>query len=290
MIDFIINPIAGGKKGKKMKKNLNLVENYLKEKQVEYSFHFTTYKGHAKKITEELIENGAMDIVVCGGDGTLHEVVNGFSRFENVNLGLLPCGTGNDFARALNLPTNVIEALEIILKGETKYIDFMQMPTVRGINIIGTGIDIDVLKRYESLKKKTKLGYTKCLIKSLFKFKNVEFDVTINGETEHRKSILACIANGCVYGGGIPICPVASPNDNLLNFITADDLKGLKLISVFLKLKKGKVLSVKEVVHKKSDKISFKINPPYTINVDGELYDDIPFEIEIVSNKLKMYC
>ena len=148
MLDFIVNPIAGGKHGKKTRKTVALIENLLKQKNVEYCLHITNHKMHALSLTKTLIERGATDIIVVGGDGTLHEVINGFSNFENVNLGLIPCGTGNDFASALNIPLNPEKALEIILTSQPKYVDFMQMPTVRVINIIGAGIVVDVLKRY----------------------------------------------------------------------------------------------------------------------------------------------
>ena len=108
MFDFIINPLAGGKKGKKIKKALNAVEQRLNERKIEYRFHFTRYKRHATALTTELIENGATDIIVVGGDGTLHEVLNGFIDFNKTALGLIPCGTGNDFAFSLSLPKDPV--------------------------------------------------------------------------------------------------------------------------------------------------------------------------------------
>ena len=80
MLDFIINPIAGGKNGKKIKKVVLFIEDYLKTNNVDYRLHFTNHKGHAKTLTETLILEGATDIIVVGGDGTLHEVVNGFTE------------------------------------------------------------------------------------------------------------------------------------------------------------------------------------------------------------------
>ncbi len=289
MLDFIINPIAGGKNGKNMQSNISLIENRLKEKKAEYKFHYT--KGHKDAIllTDELIKNGATDIICVGGDGTLHEVINGFSNFEKVNLGLIPCGTGNDFAASINLPENPVKALDLILKGTPKYTDFMQMPSVRGINIIGTGIDVDVLKRYENLKKKTKWGYTKCLIKTLLNFKYSDFNVLINGKEEKYRSFIVCVANGYRYGGGIPICPIADPTDNKLDFLVVRSMKKLKIIPTFIKLKKGKILNVKETLSEKLESVKIASIKPCTLNVDGELYDNIPFEVEIIKNKLKMY-
>lgn len=289
MLDFIINPIAGGKHGKKTRKVASIIEKILNEKKIDYRFHLTNQKGHAKSLTETLIERGATDIIVVGGDGTLHEVINGFSNFENVNMGLIPCGTGNDFASALNIPINPEKALSIILNNSPKYVDFMQMPTVRGINIIGTGIDVDVLTRYEKLKKKNKINYTTCLIKTLFNFKYSEFTADIDGKSIPYRSFIACIANGNVYGGGIPICPIANPTDNKLNFVAVREIPKIKIVGAFLKLKKGKILSLKQAEHFDCSQVKILTDKPCTVNVDGELYENVPLEVKIVSNTLKIY-
>lgn len=289
MLDFIINPIAGGKGGKKTKKVVSILDKILLEKKVEFCFHFTTHKGHAKELTKTLIDGGATDIIVVGGDGTLHEVINGFTNFDKINLGLIPCGTGNDFACAVNIPLDTEKALNIILDEQPKFVDFMQLGKVRGINIIGTGIDVDVLKRYNKLKKKTKFNYTGCLIKTLFNFNYTEFSAKIDNKEKNYRSFIACVANGHVYGGGIPVCPPANPTDNKLNFVAVRSMPKLKIIGAFLKLKKGKILSLKQAEHFECQKVSINTSEPCTINVDGELYENLPFDVEIVSNTLKMY-
>ena len=289
MLDFIINPTAGKAHGKKNKSTIQTLESVLKERKVEYAFHFTEYKRHAVELTGKLIKNGATDVIAVGGDGTLHEVVNGFTDFDKASLGLIPCGTGNDFASALNLPSDPVKALNLIIDGTPKFVDFMQMPTVRGINVIGTGIDVDVLKRYEALKKKNKFGYTKSLIKTLFKYKCTKFKVAVDGIKKDVHTFIAAIANGNVFGGGIPLCPVASPTDNKLNFLTVKAMNKIKIIGAFLKLKAGKILSVRQTEHSTCTEVKIDMPTPYTVNVDGELYENIPFEIKIVPNTLRMY-
>ena len=290
MLDFIANPCAGGKNGKKIKRAINLITEKLKSLNVDFAFHYTEYPAHAVTLTKELIKAGATDIIALGGDGTLHEVINGFSDFNRVNLGLIPCGTGNDFAAAVGIPEDIEKALDIILAGKPQFTDFMQMPTVRGMNIIGMGIDVDVLRAYEAHKKKTKLTYTLCLIKSLFKFNYIDFDVeTESGKKENYRSIIAAIANGHRYGGGIEICPPAKPFDGKLDFVAMREMKKLKLIGAFNKLKKGKVLTLPQAVHFNAEKIKITPKGDYTVNVDGQLYDNIPFEVQIVRDTLKMY-
>ena len=289
MIDFIVNPTAGGKDGKKIKKALPKIEKHLLEKGVKYVIHMTKHVHQATEITDKLIKQGATCIVVIGGDGTLHEVINGFSNFDKVSLGIIPCGTGNDFASALGLPLDPIEALDVILETQPKYTDFMQMPTVRGLNVIGMGIDVEVLKKYQALKRKTKFKYTWCLIKTLFDFKSTEFEVEIDGEKTHTRSFIAAIANGHRFGGGIKICPVAKTDDKKLNFIAVREIKGLKLVLAFLKLKQGKILSFPQTIHQTTTEVKITPEKPYSVNVDGELYENIPFEIKIVSDTLRVH-
>ena len=290
MLDIIVNPKAG-KNGKKILKALPKIEKRLIERNVSYVIHKTEMPNHATALTKSLIDGGATCIVVVGGDGTLHEVINGFDNFDKVTLGIIPCGTGNDFASNLKLPLDVVEALDLILDGEPKYTDFMQMPTVRGLSIIGMGIDVDVLKRYRALKRKNKFGYTACLIKTLFKFDYIDFSCNFdqNESAEDYRSFIACIANGHCYGGGIPICPIADSTDKKLDFIAVKEIKRSKIIGAFLKLKGGKILSLKETTHKNMQTIQITPNGHYTVNVDGELYDDIPFEVKIVSDKLRVF-
>ncbi len=289
MLDFIINPVAGGKKGKKIANTVEKIKAHLKKRAIDFSMHFTHRKGGAKELTEEVIKNGAEIVVVVGGDGTLHEAINGFSSFDKVAMGIIPCGTGNDFASALGLPFDVEKALDLIIDGEAKYTDFMQMPTVRGLNVIGTGIDVDVLRRYAKKKKKNKLAYTTSLIKTLFNFDYIKFKSDVDGEKEEYTSFIACIANGYRYGGGLEVCPPADPTDGALDFVAVDQIKGLKIINAFLKLKKGKLLTLKQAHHKTAKRIEIFPEGEYTVNVDGELYDDIPFVVEIVSNTLRVY-
>nr|MBO4518182.1 YegS/Rv2252/BmrU family lipid kinase [Clostridia bacterium] len=289
MLDFIVNPLAGGKKGKKIKRTLSVIENRLQACAIPYALHYTEYPRHATELTASLIENGATAIIAVGGDGTLHEVINGFSNFDRVAMGVIPCGTGNDFASAVNIPEDPIKALEIILQNKPQFTDFMQMPTVRGLNIIGMGLDVDVLRRYENCKKKTKLTYTTCLIKSLFKFGYSEFDVIADEKKEHYRSIIAAVANGHRYGGGIAICPPANPADKQLDFVAMKQIKGLKLIGAFLKLKKGKILTLPQAVHFTTQNIKIIPNGHYTVQVDGQLYEDIPFDVKIVSDTLRFF-
>ena len=272
-----------------MTKNLALVEAKLKKLDVVYRLHKSEYPRHAIELTKKAIEDGAKTVVAMGGDGTLNEVVNGLCNFENITFGLLPCGTGNDFAGHLGIPEDVEAALDIVLQREAKYIDFIQMPNLRAINVVGMGIDVEVLKLYSKLEKKTKIGYTNCLLRTLFTYKCVRFTSETNGVKREHKAFLACVANASMIGGGMKISPASDVADGKLNFVFVDEIKGLKILPALIKFKKGKLLSLPQAHSELCDKITISSDKYSTLNVDGELYENQPFSAEVVHETLKMH-
>ena len=142
MLNFIYNPCAGSGKSQKY---YDIISKELKNSGIEHAFFETKGKSHATKIANELTSNGNSDIIVMGGDGTLHEVLNGLSNPANVNLGLIPCGSGNDFAASANIPSSPLDALGVILSGNTKYVDFMDCSGVRGISALARSFASEIL-------------------------------------------------------------------------------------------------------------------------------------------------
>jgi len=288
MIKIILNPKSGGGKVKKV---FEKIKPILDEKKVEYVVYETEKEKQAIYLANELTKEGACDIVVIGGDGTLNEVVNGFSNFENCRLGLIPAGTGNDFATGANIPKDPVAALDLILNGEAKYTDYMQMDAgVRGINIIGTGIDVEILQRCKRSKiLKGKLQYLISLIISLFKFKNYKVTAKFNGKEKEYQALIACVGNGCMFGGGIRMCPKAQIDDNKLDFVVADGVKRRKIPGAFIKLMKGRILEQDFTRFENVERVEVYPEKKFIMNVDGELYEDLEFKVSIVKNKLMMY-
>ena len=129
---------------------------------------------------------------------------NSRANFENCRLGIIPAGTGNDFAACAGIPLDPLKALDLVLNGEAKYTDYMQLDGgVRGINIIGTGIDVEILQRCRRSKiLRGKLQYIFSLVISLFKFKNYSVRTECNGQEHRYQSLIACVGNGTTLGGG----------------------------------------------------------------------------------------
>lgn len=288
MLNIILNPVSGG--GKVMRA-FRKVRDKLETAKAEFRVFETEREKQAIHLAYELTSEGACDILVVGGDGTLSEVVNGFTNFENCRLGLIPAGTGNDFAACAEIPLDPVEALDLVLHGEAKYTDFMQMDGgVRGINIIGTGIDVEILQRCRRSKiLRGKLQYLISLIISLCKFKNYSIRSVCNGKEREYKSLIACVGNGTTLGGGIKMCPSAVIDDGLLDFVVVDNVTRGRIPGAFVKLMKGKILEQDFTRFERCERTEVYPENKFTMNVDGELYDGLEFKVEVVKNKLRMF-
>lgn len=288
MLDFIIHVGSGAGRARRYKK---ILEKYMDERKIPYKFHVTEHAGHATEIARELSLSGECEIISVGGDGTLNEVLNGIEYFDNANLGVIPAGSGNDFATAIGIPEkDPIRALEIILENKPIFTDYMQMGNTRGINVIGTGIDVDVLRRYYKWRgKPTKVKYLFALIASLFKFNFYKMHFNLSGKEDDRYCMLAAAANGRFFGGGVEIAPKAIVDDGLMDVITVGHIKKTSIPGAFIALKKHKILSYPATRMERTDKIEISGENLVALQVDGEIYENTPFKIELIHNKLKFF-
>jgi lipid kinase, YegS/Rv2252/BmrU family len=286
MYCIIVNPNAGKGKGKK---NLKTVLKLFSERGAEYSVFETTRAGEAKEFSERLTSSGEQEIIVVGGDGTLHEVLNGLSDPSSCRLGLIPSGTGNDFSAAAGLPSNAAQAAEIILSGETKETDFLCVGGVRCMNVGGLGMDVDVLVRCKKGRfVKGKIKYLLSLLQSLFTFKGYEIEIESGERRETHKALIAVACNGTQIGGGIRICPASVIDDGKIDVMAVECMGKAQIVKAFLYLMKGKVLDYPAAEHFLCERVKIVPSQPCTVQLDGELYDGLEFDARIECG-LKMY-
>ena len=289
MFHFIYNPIAGKGRSAQFKQAL---EARLERSGVAHAFHETKRRREAIDIARALTEGQAadMDIVAMGGDGTLNEVLNGLADPARVRLGIVPCGSGNDFAAVAGIPQTPEGALEVLLKGEAKPTDFLECSGVRGINAIGTGIDVDILRRYNRMKLlKGSAAYLASLIITLLRFKLKRFTEFVGDAPREHRAFIACAGNGQRIGGGIPICPEAKIDDGLMDIVIVDDISRLGIPGAFMKLMKRKILTLPTTAFRRDSRLRITSDSPMSIQIDGEIYDDLPFDVRVVPGGLRVY-
>ena len=285
MLHFIYNPIAGNGLAAKARA---AIEPRLDD--IPHQFHEAQYKKHATELVRQLTASGETEIVAMGGDGTLNEVLNGLADPAKARLGLIPCGSGNDFASAAGLPADPVEALSIVIKGEAKYTDFMECSGVRGINAIGTGIDVGILRRYARMKLlKGSAAYLTSLITTVMAYRARRFEeITENGSVSH-EAFIACAGNGRTIGGGIPICPDAVVDDGLLDITIVDGISRAAIPAAFFKLMKRKVGEIRTAHIARQTSLIIRSEQLMPVQVDGEIYDDLPFDVRLIHNVLRFY-
>ena len=279
MFHIIFNPVAGKKKSIK---KLRVVERVLAERELSYALHQSKDVHDAQEIVRGLTEAGETEFIILGGDGTLNEVLNGLKDPSICTLGLVPSGTGNDFAARMGISLDPEKAILRILDGEAKPVDYLEVSGTRCMNVAGLGIDVDVLERCQRGRLKGKIKYLFSLIRSLFAFKGCQVEIRSEERVETYDVLLGAVCNGSQFGGGVRICPIADSTDGKLNAVLVESPGGKwKIIKAFLSLMKGKILEKPITTTFLCDEIKIIPKSNCAMQMDGELYKEYDFTAKI---------
>lgn len=281
-MEIIANPLSGKNKGKEV---LEQVQVFLNKKKIPFSVHITKEAGHGTQLAQKLCAEGAKTIIALGGDGTFHEVLNGMD-FTKSRMGLIPAGRGNDYADGTGISRDPCQALEAIINGNLADYDYIQVGQKRCLNVGGTGLDVAVLQH--TAKSNNSVTYTTSLIHCLLNYKPYKIQVELNGKTLDYSCVMAAVCNGSQFGGNIKLCPPAKNNDGLMNLIIIEKPPKIPTIFVMPCFVKGKHMNKPYVKHCLCE--SVKIITPAPIQLDGEIYYDIPFEAKIVKGGFKTFA
>ena len=289
MLHFIYNSKADAcKKG-----FLRKLEKKLQKSGAQYDIIDPDEEGgldaYIQRVTSEE-ENPTL--VAVGGDGTVNFVLSALPDPSRVTLGLIPAGTGNDFAKAARIPQG-LKALKLILGREPKSTDYLEDDSgCRSMNIAGLGIDVDILERYEESRRSGKRGaglYYKCLLASLRKFNAVPMRVVADGEEHTYNALLAAGCNGQYFGGGIRICPASRLDDGLMDLVVVEFPKRSKIFFYLIKLKLGKILKVKIAHHVRCKRAEIYPEGEERVQFDGELVSLPALKLRVVAGGIKLY-
>jgi diacylglycerol kinase (ATP) len=298
----ILNPSAGGSLAKK---EWPLIKRELERQELPFKKIETQYPLHAISLISNMIKSGYRRVIAIGGDGTLHEIVNGIMRQKHIApseiiLGMISVGTGNDWIKTHSISTNYAEAIRLIKTekvihhdvGRVVYKNEQQMDETRYfINSIGIGFDARVVKYIlpNKLKGKSKKSdYMKGLIKSLFSNKNISSLIHLDDKKIETK-IYNLTIGLCQYkGGGFKLLPHAIPNDGLLDVTLACKISKCKLILSLPKLFGGRVEKIKYFDFYQVQNIKLDISAPICFEADGEYLGLHPLNVSIRPNQLQL--
>ncbi len=284
MFYIIANPRA-----ERVRKILDPITQKLKEAGLDYDIFAGEDKEEITKKIRTLSENGAEDFIAVGGDGTVNDVISSVVDPARLRLGIVPVGTGNDFAAAAKIPEG-LAALDYIVGCEPKPTDYIQFEEgFRSINIAGVGIDVDILERSYRMKRGGKSKYFRSLLSSLAHYKGQRIEVTVDGQCFTKTALIAAICNGSQLGGGIRICPPAVIDDGKLNLFVADCPRRIRIPFELMRLMQGKIIGRPIVTHLLCEKVRIVQIEGKSAEFDGEIAECRVLTAEAVHGKLKVY-
>ena len=205
-IRFIVNPISGKSRRNDLPEQ---VERILNADRFEHDIKVSEYAGHARVLTQEAIDLGYEIIAAVGGDGTINEVGTALIGTD-IALAVIPCGSGNGLSRCLNIPLDLVKALELINRRATCLIDTVTVNDVPFISIGGTGYDAQVADDYAHDTRHGFNTYLHYILKNYFTLGEQEYTLQLADRSFTTKAFFISFANSNQMGYDVPISPKAS--------------------------------------------------------------------------------
>ena len=290
---FIINPAAG--KGRLADAVVEKIKSSQLAKDLDVDMYFTASGGDAVDYVRRTAAEGEHAFFACGGDGTLCEVANGIMSLENrdnVYLGTVPSGTGNDFVRNFSSPENFLD-IDAQLSSVPMDIDLIGCNDIYSVNMINIGFDCEVVVEKEALQsRKTfppKLAYIVGLVKTLVKKPGVKCRISFDGEeAQEYDLLLTTYGNGEFCGGGFHSNPRSAVNNGKINALTVDNISRLKFLSVVGSYKNGTHLKYTDILQDRmAEEVRLEFDREINISVDGDLVKVTELTLRIAKGAVK---
>lgn len=272
---YIINPISGTRKKSGLQK---LIEEQTKKENIPFKIFPSLASGDYSFLSSIIKEEKITDVIVAGGDGTLSQVVGSLMN-ENVNFGIIPCGSGNGLAMAAGISKQPLKALNIIFKNRTKSIDGFYTNDHFSCMLTGVGFDAKVAHEFAKQPKRGLKKYAVLVGKNFFSAKSYHFTIESNGLTFSTEAYFISIANSNQFGNNFTIAPKALLSDGLLDIVivkkTAKPLLLYNLVKQILagRLQKMETSLKLPVIYFQTKQLSIENNNLAPVHIDGD-----PFE------------
>jgi diacylglycerol kinase (ATP) len=252
--------------------------------------------GHLTELAAEAVRAGATQLVVVGGDGTVHEAVNGLlgAGGGEVELAILSRGTGTDFAGSLGLPRKFDEAVRVALEGRVRTIDAGRATFHHGqawfANFAGAGISGAIARDANASSKALggKASFMLSTAKVFARWKSAAVEAVVGTETRRGQMFEIVAMNGPYAAGGMRIAPEASLDDGLLDCVLFGDLTKVDFATTFPKIYSGRHLAHPKIELMRVPAVSIESDPPLPVVLDGEQPGTTPARFEIVPRALRV--
>ncbi len=297
----VVNPVAGNGRGLD---DFPVITKLLRQEQISYEPVFTEHKHHATELTVAAIRQGYRHIIVVGGDGTLHEVVNGLFIQQEVDprevlVALLAVGTGNDWVRTVGMPRRYEDAVKAIREGYSflqdvgvvSYEEAHYRQTRYMANVAGVGFDAVVAGRIAHLRQKRRLNswsYVRSLVRSYFGYKSTGVKVWVDDKLVHNDLLMSLAIGICKYnGGGVQQLPKAVADDGLLDLSLIRPIHFWHIIFRFHYLFNGGIYRIGHVKQARGSRVRVESSPEIPLEIDGEVLGGSPVEFSVLHRAVR---
>ena len=262
-IIYIINPISGTKSKSDLQK---FVERETKEKGIPFFVFPSVADANYSFLHSIIKEEKITDVVIAGGDGTISSVVGSLLK-EDVDFGIIPCGSGNGLAHTAKISKQQAKALDIIFNGTASAIDGFFVNDRFACMLAGVGFDAKVAHEFADHPKRGLMTYAQLTLKNFFSINPFRFELNFENRTLDIDAFFMSIANSNQFGNNFTIAPKASLSDGLLDIVIVTSQNKVSFVLQTLKQMAGwNVLETSSVVTKKSGVIYFQTDKLEIIN------------------------
>ena len=298
----IVNPVAGGGRGLD---HFPRISKFLRDAGIPCEPVFTEHKFHATELTVTAVKEGYRRIIVVGGDGTLHEAVNGlFIQQEvpptEVLLAVVAVGSGNDWVRTFGISNRYQDAVRAIAEGYSflqdvgvvSYEESHYRQNRYIANVAGAGFDAFVVRKLSHLKKKghkSRWRYTWCLVKSFFRYKSTGVKVWVDDRLVYNNLLLSVAIGVCKFnGGGIQQLPDAVADDGMLDLSLVRPVHFWHVLFRFHYLFNGGIYRIRHILRERGSRIRIESSPEVSVEADGELLGKTPLEFSVLHQAIRV--
>ena len=298
---IIANPFSNSGKTSKI---IDLAVKKLQSNLISHQIRLTERSGDEIEFVKEATQDGYNKILAIGGDGTVQKVVAGITIQKNIPtekmiFGLIPSGTGNDWAKSKNIPLNVSDAINLLINGSINEQDVGVAKIVGGsetktryfVTYSGVGFDSFMLEKIKNYKWLGKLSYLVCAIMNFTKYKNIALEV-VTSKTKIDASVFLLGVGICKYtGGGMQLIKNPKGNDGLLNITIAQEFSKFDIIRNFFNLFNGSIFKEQKVLTLVDSSLKIRAkNGSLVCQGDGEIFGAGKIEYSVIKKGLRYLC
>ena len=285
-IKLIINPAAGRGKTSKLSKR---VISEFEKRGIDFDYEYSTKPRHAVEISRKASAE-FQKVIAVGGDGTVNEVGEGLVG-SDVIFGVIPLGSGNDFAKENGFPLKISDAVGVILSDNFHLIDVIKVNDRVSLNTAGVGFNGIVSEVAKSVKYLKGMSvYIWSVVKTAVRYKSIPLKISINGRLIEDDIFMVSICNSKSEGGGFIMAPDATNDDGLFDVTIIRHTGYTKLLLNLNKALTGNLNKLKEVETIKGNSILIESEYPMPVHVDGEVISLVLHKVEasILKSSLKV--